>query len=255
MVRHQASKVLVAILKNKEDLLIARDLHWYRIPVDKADKLLSKKWPPEWLAFYMPKIFGKEAFSVRHYARVLRIEKAKRWQLFPQNPLNNDSDKEYYQLLISDLYNLVQPIHSKRLRRIVFIQTSLKKLLSAEEINDLYEGSKIEEKMWNELKIRNISAERQVLISSGEKNYFLDFAIYCKKGRIDVETDGDFWHNNPKTAVKDNERNNDLASLGWQVLRFSSGQIDKDGARYCMNKIIQTINALSGFDRCQREKK
>lgn len=255
MVRQQESKVLVAILKNKEDLPIARDLHWYRIPVDKADKFLSKKWPPEWLAFYLPKIFGEEAFSVRQYARVLRIEKAKRWQLFPQNPLKINSDKEYYQLRISDLYNLVRPISSTRLRRIVFIQTSMKKLLSAEEINDLYEGTKIEEKMWNEMKKNNIVAERQMLISSGEKKYFLDFAIYCKKGKIDVETDGDFWHNNPKKAVKDNERNNDLASLGWQVLRFSSGQIIKDDTGYCMRKIIQTMHSLSGFDGYLRRNK
>ncbi len=93
-------EVLVAIAQNKHDLTIARDQHWYHIPVSSAHKWLKNRWPPQWLALYLPKTFGDEAFSVRYYARVLEIHKVSRWQLFPQEPRNEKSTRQYYQLNI-----------------------------------------------------------------------------------------------------------------------------------------------------------
>ncbi len=72
-------EVLVAIMHNPLDLVIARDQHWYRIPVPSAEKLLKERWPPQWLAFYQTKIFGDEAYAVSYYARVLDIRKVFRW--------------------------------------------------------------------------------------------------------------------------------------------------------------------------------
>lgn len=56
-----ASEVLVAIVNSIEDLTIARDRHWYRIPVITVPNFLHKRLPPQWLAFYQPKVFGAEA--------------------------------------------------------------------------------------------------------------------------------------------------------------------------------------------------
>lgn len=259
----QKPKVLVAILKNPEDFVIARDLHWYRIPIDKADKLLSKNWPPEWLAFYHPKNSVKKAFSVRYYAKVLRIEKAKRCQLFPQNSFSVNSGKKYYQIHISKLYELKKPIISLKRRRIIFIYTTFSKLLNATEINDLYHGSKIEETLWQRLKDYRITAERQELVNIGKKKYFLDFAIYCRNGKIDVEADGDLWHHNSEKAQYDNERNNALVSSGWHVLRFTSDQIFRENGITCLESISRTMeslgeeNALKKFSRqsVQKSKK
>ena len=44
-------EVLVAILNNLLDFAVARDEHWYRIPVDSAHKRLRERWPPQWVAF------------------------------------------------------------------------------------------------------------------------------------------------------------------------------------------------------------
>ncbi len=241
------TKLLVAILKNPEDFDIAINLHWYRIPVDKADKLLSKNWPPELLAFYHPKNSGGNAFSVRYYAPVEKIEKAKRWQLFPCEKLSKLSDKEYYQLRLGKIVKLPVPIVSRRFRRIIFIQTTLKKLFEAGEINDLFNGTKIEEKMWRKLKEKDIPAERQELVKVAENNFFLDFSIYCRKGKIDVETDGDLWHHRPSSAIYDNERNNALSSFGWHILRFTSGQIEKNNCKEPVKIISQTIFSLGGL--------
>lgn len=79
-------EVLVAIINNLLDFAVARDQHWYRIPVRSVENLLKKRWPPQWLAFYLTKVFGSEAYAVNYYARVLAIRKVFRWQLFPEQP-------------------------------------------------------------------------------------------------------------------------------------------------------------------------
>jgi very-short-patch-repair endonuclease len=81
--------------------------------------------------------------------------------------------------------------------------------------------------LWAELKRLQVWAERQELVQVNSRIYFLDFAIYCIKGNIDIETDGDLWHANPARAAKDNVRNNDLETNGWKVLRFNSQQIQE----------------------------
>ena len=45
-------EVLVAIVNNLEDMRIAREERWYRIPVTSVHKWLRDRWPPRWLAFY-----------------------------------------------------------------------------------------------------------------------------------------------------------------------------------------------------------
>jgi very-short-patch-repair endonuclease len=240
--------VLVAILNNHLDYNIAREQRWYRIPVASVKKWLSKRWPPEWLAFYQTKVFGEEAYAVHHYAQVTAIEQVYRWQLFPNEPRDEQAERRYYRISLGELQELPAPIPSKRLRRIVFIQTTWTKFISAHEINDLYVGSPLEELLWQELKRTRIPAERQELIEAGGLAYFLDFAIYCAKGNLDVETDGDSWHANPERAERDNIRNNNLEAAGWSVLRFGTRHITEELTEYCIPKIVRKINGLGGVD-------
>ncbi len=184
-------EVLVAILNNLLDLAVARDQHWYRIPVSSAHKWLKNRWPPQWLAFYQTKVFGSEAFAVNYYARVLDVRQVYRWQLFPDQPHDEKGERRYYQLILTPLRQLPQPIISRRLRRIVFIPTTWEKFINAVEINDLYDESSLEDRLWAELKRLQISAERQEFVQVNGRNYALDFAIYCTSGNLDVETDGD----------------------------------------------------------------
>jgi very-short-patch-repair endonuclease len=76
----------------------------------------------------------------------------------------------------------------------------------------------------------------------------LDFAIYCAKGDIDVETDGDTWHSNPEKAAEDNLRDNALKTAGWKVLRFNTLQIQEQCQSYCLPIIAENINKLGGVE-------
>jgi hypothetical protein len=143
------------------------------------------------MAFYQTKTFGTEAFSINYYARVLDIHEVFRWELFPEGPRDNKAQQRYYQIMLGSLESLETAIVSKRLRRIVFIQTNWQHFVKAKEINDLYHESPLEDTLWQGMKRLRIPAERQEFVTAKGRNYALDFAVYCASGNIDIETDGD----------------------------------------------------------------
>ena len=49
---NKSEELLVGIVNRVSDFNIARNQNWYRIPIDKAEKLLKSRWPPQWIAFY-----------------------------------------------------------------------------------------------------------------------------------------------------------------------------------------------------------
>jgi very-short-patch-repair endonuclease len=241
-------EVLVAIMNQPLDFMIARDEHWYRIPVVSARKWLMPRWPPDWLAFYQTKVFGDEAYAVNYYARVLDIRRVFRWQLFPDEPHTGKGLREYFRLALSPLERLARPIVSRRLRRVTFIGTTWQKLVMAEELNDLWDESPLEDRLWAEFKRRNIDAERQEYVQVREEWYALDFALYCASGKIDVETDGDSWHVGREHAPRDNRRDNGLETHGWRVLRFNTLQVREQMADYCLPTITEMIEKLGGLN-------
>lgn len=240
--------VLVAVMNNERDLTLAREQHWYRIPKDSAEKWCTKCWPPRWLAFYQTKVFGRESHSVTYYAEVQDVRQGLRWQLFPDQPRDAKSQGSYYQLLLGPMQQLPDPILSRRFRRIVFIPTTWEKFRSAVEINDLFDGSPLEDRLWAEFKRLRIFAERQEFVDLESGLSFLDFAIYCARGKIDVETDGDSWHANKERAALDNVRDNALVAKGWSVFRFGTAQVAEQLTEYCIPKIVAKINSLGGVE-------
>jgi very-short-patch-repair endonuclease len=249
MVPLPRGEVLVAIVNNPDDMRLAREAGWYRIPVGSARKWLGERWPPRWLAFYQTKIFGPEAYAINYYATVQSVRLVSRTDLFPDTPPDHPkANRRYYQLLLGDFQSLTQPIVSRRLRRLVFIPTTYEKFTRAVEINDLWDDSPLEDRLWAILKRAQIHAERQYPVEIEGQFYFLDFAIFCNKGKIDVETDGDTWHIGPEPALVDRQRDNNLASQGWQVLRFNTTEIQERSVDYCVSKVMSTINRLGGPD-------
>ncbi|HKZ83871.1 MAG TPA: hypothetical protein VJ793_09480 [Anaerolineae bacterium] len=69
----ERDRVLVAILNKLLDFNVAREQHWYRIPVSSVDKWLKDRWPPQWVAFYQTKVFGEDVYSIKYYAPVKKI--------------------------------------------------------------------------------------------------------------------------------------------------------------------------------------
>jgi very-short-patch-repair endonuclease len=236
--------MLIAIMNNGRDLHIARIQHWYRIPVKSAPKRLREM---NYIAFYQTKAFGDQKWSISYWAEIREIRTVKRLELLPLEDDHPKANERYYKVDIGDLKQLADPIASKRGRRIVFIPTTVEKFRAAKEVNDLFHESPLEDKLWYEFKKSGIDAERQYYISEERGRYCLDFAIFCEKGKIDVECNGDTWHSQPETIVRDNARNNFLTSRGWSVLRFSSKDISGNISE-CLDKVKYTANNLGGID-------
>jgi very-short-patch-repair endonuclease len=235
-------EVLVALLKEKSDFAILREQGWYRIPVGHE----PKRWPPQYLAFYQPKDFGADAFRIRYYGRVSKIKKVLHRTLFPSRQRGEKSNKLYYRIDIEKLEKLPRPIPSRFPRPIVFIPTTWKKFHNAEQLNDLFDESPLEDEMWKSLKSSKIFAERQWPERVGDNFYQLDFAVFCNKGKIDIEADGDTWHAQRERIDKDNNRNNGLEEKGWKVLRYNGKQI-REEQPYYLAEIQKTINRLDGL--------
>ena len=235
---------LVGIVPRRELWPRIEKEKWYHIPVESAPKNATAA---EYLGFYFPKVFGEQyQYKVSYYANVMGVETKKRIELFPDEPEHKKAIKDYFKFSLGNIKELPNPILSKRWRRIVHIPTSLEKLLSAQEINDLWETSPLEEKMYLEMKKRKIEAERQLYIKVGNQTYCLDFGVFCRKGNIDIECDGERYHILPDALTKDRKRNNQLTSYGWQVLRFFGKEINHN-LRDCFKTIERTISNLGGL--------
>lgn len=232
----------MALVNNLRDWQILNDELWYRIPIDTA----PRRWPPEWMAFYQTKVFGDDAYAIHRYGRVAEIRTRSRLELLPAEWQSAKRDRTYHQIILERLDELPDPIVSRAWRRIVFIPTTLDKLETATEINDLFDDSPLEDAIWRELKRIRLPAERQFFVAHESDRYALDFAVFCQKGRLAIETDGDTWHADRVRIPEDNRRNNALASLGWHVLRFNTLEVRERMASYCVPKIVETVNRLGG---------
>ena len=236
-------EVLVALLRAKSDFSILQTEGWYRIPVENA----PKRWPPEYIAFYQPKAFGADAFRIRYFGKVAQIETVARRELFPREFESDNSSRQYHCIRIERLEALPRPIPCRVPRVVIFIPTTWDKFIQADELNDLFDESPLEDLLWDELKQRKIPAQRQWTVSMGTFVYHLDFALFCHAGKLDVETDGDSWHLEKSRVALDNRRNNDIEAQGWHVLRFNGKQVQEGLADYCLPRIQGTINTLGGL--------
>jgi very-short-patch-repair endonuclease len=241
--------VLVGIVPRLSDWAILEQQHWYRVPVKSA---LDMTPSAEYLAFYQPKVFGDERWAVNYYAEVTDLRVAKRIELLPNEPNHVRARDDYYQFTIGDLQKLASPIPSNRWRRIVFIPSTFGKLMSAYEINDLYHTSPIEDTLHGAMQNQDIEAERQYFVREAQVWYCLDFGVFCRDGKIDVECDGETYHGSKEAQTRDRRRNNELTSYGWSVLRFSGSEISSD-TQGCIDRIRRTTETLKGLDKTWRE--
>lgn len=237
-----SKRVLVVLMNNRRDFMTARDQHWYRIPLKSAPRGIDSKY----IAFYQTLAFGEEKWSIRYRAEVKQRDIVSRIDLLPDEPNHPRAKEKYFQFHLHELEKLKQPIVSHRGRRIVFIPTTLAKFNLATEVNDLFHESPLEDLLWKQLKRVNLTAERQFFLSVDKMRYCLDFALFCTKGHINVECDGDQWHSEKSQIASDNQRNNDLTSGGWSVLRFNTVQLQSQMDQ-CLETIWRTVYARGGI--------
>jgi hypothetical protein len=141
--------VLVALMREPRDLEIAREQHWYRIPVKR---LPARAVEAPVLAFYQTKAFGDERWAIRYYALARRWAQVRRIDLFPEEADHPHAHDLYYQVWLGPLHALPRPIVSRRWRRITFIVTHWQRLHSVEAVEDLLRGTLWDEYLWRAMR-------------------------------------------------------------------------------------------------------
>ena len=141
--------VLVAVMNNCRDLTIAREQHWYRIPVKSAP---ARGVNAPVIAFYQTAAFPAEKWSIRYYAHVSSWETVPRIVLLPEEPAHPRAHDPYYKAVLEDLQCLPRAITSHKYHRLTFAITHWEKLLSAHDLTELLHGSIWEERLWAALR-------------------------------------------------------------------------------------------------------
>jgi very-short-patch-repair endonuclease len=234
--------VLVGVVKDKRDLSILLEEKRYRIPKKYAPK---KKF--QYLAFYQPAEFGSGGKCIRYYARVLDQRRVKRKNLIPNEPNHSRAQDYYFKFRVGIIKKLPRAIRNVRPqpRRISFGFTTLNRLLRAKNILELYNIVPAEEIIRDALKQAGIKAIPQYYAPINRKRYYLDFAVFCRRGRIAIECDNKKSHSNLRQKEKDKRKNADLRHGGWRVIRLTENKITSDLGG-CLRRVKIKIRSLGG---------
>lgn len=253
MAKYPLNDTLVALFKDKNDYLIAQNQRWYRIPTTSRLPAMVQDGSIRYIAFYFKKSFDNLKYSIRQYASVVSVTRVSRRNLLPDQPYHPKADQLYYKISFGPLEDLPKPILSHRGRQILFIPTTFDKLIRADEINDVFADSPLEDRLWKELKRNNLPAERQFFLKTNQENWICDFALFCKKGNINVECDGDEHHMKPEQVIYDKNRNNQISAVAdWTPLRFTTKHLYEEMPKTILT-IKRKIDKLGGLHYAQED--
>jgi very-short-patch-repair endonuclease len=156
------------------------------------------------------------------------------------------AEKLYRKLYVKNLEEREKPIIAYRPRSWAFISTTKIKFDKAEQLNDLYIGSGLEERLWKALKHANVLAEREWEVKIRDHKYYLDFAVFCKQGKFAIETDGYTIHYGSREKIDyDTWRRNELDLADWDFLQYTPKHISEDWNAY-LDQIQTKIKKLGG---------
>ncbi len=139
---------------------------------------------------------------------------------------------------IGPLWQLPQPIPSRRLRRITFIPTTLARLLAAREINGLWDKGEHQDRLWHALLEAGLEPERQLpwgevesdepwQLADGVAQPPIDFGFDGTRGRLAVMCPSDQGLR-PVQVREAVEWVYDLAAAGWQTMWLAERRIWQD---------------------------
>ncbi|MFH1038078.1 MAG: DUF559 domain-containing protein [PVC group bacterium] len=209
------------------DLEMAEREHWYRIP---GHIVFRRR--PRYLAIYPVKRCGPRGGAITWYAAIGKISRHRRRKLIPRQPTHPRAGEWYWKLHLGPARELPRPIENRLRRRITFAYTTRDRLLRAEEIGELFDVPPLEEIVRQVLVSSGIRARSQFCVMQGKKcRYRLDFAVFCRKGKIALECDHSRWHRRAPRKKQDRKRDRWLEKRGWTVIHFSEDDILNRNAR------------------------
>jgi hypothetical protein len=130
--------VLVAIVTTAADWQRIVTEGWYRIPLRSAPRRMDA----DLVAFYQTSRCAAQGRGVRWYAPITRVQLVRRCELLPGEPGHPRAGERYWRLELGMLSELPRPVPAARYRRVAFIPTSWRALLTARDLADLWAGAR-----------------------------------------------------------------------------------------------------------------
>lgn len=233
--------VLIAVVNRPQDLETILKKKWYRIPIKRMP---SRKF--DYIAFYQTTALGSRGGRIEYFARVSKRSLVTRIKLLPSEKEHSRANDEYYKFTFTRIRTLDKAISNQPGMRINFGFASLNRLKKARTLASLYGIRQVE------LVFRKLLAKchipfvaEHVIRHGGRTRYRLDYAIFCNKGKIDVECDMHKFHSGAR-RLKDSRRDRFMKKNGWTVMRFSDEEILRDPDQ-CVVDLKATIKTLGGL--------
>jgi very-short-patch-repair endonuclease len=140
---------------------------------------------------------------------------------------------------------LPEPVRNISLRRITFAYTTLRRLFQSHDVLEVFGVPPIETMMKKEFDRSQLKALPEFTVSGARARYRLDFAIFCARGPLAVECDGEDFHGGLAQRRRDRTRDNRLRRMGWAVVRLTERAIVKSPAR-CAKRVNAVVTRLGG---------
>lgn len=173
--------VLVAVVNNVRDLQRAAEEGWYRIPQRHAPRRVGA----DYLALYQTGAFRPhaDAYSIAWYAPVRRYQLLPRRVFLPQEGDHPRAEEYYFRLELGPPIRLARPIPSATLRRLTFISTTLERLLTAQDVRQLFVPDDPFESLWNALR----EAGLRPLPNRFYGDTPVDITLRARSGRVGIQ--------------------------------------------------------------------
>lgn len=213
--------VLIGVVRRRADLVRAEREGWYRIP-----GTVRFRRRPRYLALYPVRSCGRDGGKISRYWPVTKVSRRRRIDLLPEEPGHPRAGERYWKLELGAPVKLPRPVQNRLRRRLAFAYTTVPRLRRAKEIGELFGVPPLEEIARRGLAGAGISAREQFTVRDGKKwRYRIDFAVFCRRGKIALECDHSRWHGRPAQQKKDLLRDRRLKKAGWTVIHLPEDAI------------------------------
>ena len=222
--------VLVAVVNNMDDLRRAASEGWYRIPQRKAPQRVGA----EYLAFYQTGAFkgAEEAQTITYFAPTRRYRLQTRRELLPAEADHPRANDYYFRIEIGPLQRLEKPIPAAKFLRVTFLNSTLDRLLTAQDITDLFYKDDPFDQLWAALKSHNLRPLKNRLLG----DYPVDITLRARGGYLGINC-------SDENTTKDHRPL--LLPERWELLTFSSSRIESD-LNGCLRQIGAKLINLGG---------
>ncbi|MEI2689575.1 MAG: hypothetical protein V9H69_07605, partial [Anaerolineae bacterium] len=143
----------------------------------------------EYLAFYQTSAFGDEGCAVNYYAPVRRFHLLTRAELLPDEAGHPPGGDRYYKIELGPLQPLPRPVPSPRPAPHRLHPYHAAASAGRGEINDLWQRDDPQERLWLALREAGLLVEYRYQVSQPAGEVAVDFALFCRDGRIAVLCD------------------------------------------------------------------